>query len=145
MSGITDPNELYFRSGGWSFDGSIWRPNNLSWGYRDRWAEMTVGVASGTGNAVAVTGAVPAGYVYVLQAVSFSHDAAGAMVCDLDAVLGAAFVVLVHDAAWAANTARTWQGGIVLKAADYVRLTVIAPGDGKAAYLRVAGYTMKVG
>ena len=67
--GITDPEEAYFQSGGWGWDLTQWRKLALSWGYTDRLALKVTHTMVGTGNYNLSAVTVPAGYVYVIQAV----------------------------------------------------------------------------
>jgi len=144
MSGITDPKEAYFKDGIWGWDGTVWHKLAMVFGYSDRWAENAEGAATGAGNAVAVTAAVPAGYVYVLQQAEAFHDAAAAVELLVTPTVGALLCGLVHELAAAAWVHYSWTGSLVLKAGDRIVATATAPGDGKKVHLHTWGYKMKV-
>jgi hypothetical protein len=71
MSGITNPAEKYFKDGLWTFDGTVWRPQNQLLAYRN-----TLRLIYQINDATAGTNehyfdAVPAGEVWVLSNVVY--------------------------------------------------------------------------
>jgi len=138
----TTPADL--RTGAHGWDGAAWHKLPMVFGYSDRWAENAEGAATGAGNAVAVTAAVPAGYVYVLQQAEAFHDAAAAVELLVTPIAGALVCGLVHELAAAAWVHYSWTGSLVLKAGDQIAATAAAPGDGKKVHLHTWGYKMKV-
>lgn len=144
MSGITNPAEEYFKDGLWGWDGSAWRKLPLLFGYSDGWGESASGTASGAGDASADTTEVPAGYIYVLQAVSAYHNAGANKEVTITANVSGVNVILFNDLAAVTGTWYPVICNVVLKEDDFVNAYVAAPGDGKICYLRVGGYKMKI-
>jgi hypothetical protein len=66
MSGPTNPSETYFDKGGWGFDGSVWRPNNLTWGFYDRLVEIKEDLDADAGANMLTHTTVPAGELWVV-------------------------------------------------------------------------------
>ena len=66
MPGITNPSEKYFKDGQWTFDGTVWRPQNQLLAYRDTIREVYSETKVGAGTATFDFSTCPAGYVYVL-------------------------------------------------------------------------------
>jgi len=74
MPGITNPSEKYFKDGQWTFDGTVWRPQNQLLSYRDT-VNISVTVADATaGTNTLLSTAVPAGEVHVITAVTAWND-----------------------------------------------------------------------
>lgn len=144
MPGITDPTEAYFKDSSWGWDLTQWCKLALLWGYSDRWTEAIEGTASGAGNARARSTAVPAGYVYVLQALYARHDAGAAKILRVELCDGTDYFTLDYQATAGSGTHYTWTGEVVLKEDDRVDAVVLAPGDGKKVYLYVWGYKMAI-
>jgi len=72
MSGITDPTEEYFKDGIWGWDGSQWRKLGLALWYSAPLTESLGGTATGT-TYTKYSSAVPAGSVYVVNAISIRN------------------------------------------------------------------------
>jgi len=144
MTGITNPAEEYFKDGGWGWDGTRWRKDNLKWGYYDRWAENLGGVSGGAGFYLASTVAVPTGQVYVANFI-FIRNNTGARGVTLEwfNVAGAAYFC-----SWVAGLAISapliWNGGVVLKATDNVSVYMAGTVLNDVMEAGVMGYKMLV-
>lgn len=138
----TTPADLTPGIEGW--DGAAWRKLPLLWGYSDRWQETTSGIASGAGDAVANITAVPDGYIYILQRVSVYHDAGVEKEMTVTLRTPTAATMIFNDLAVASGVHYPIQCNAVLKYQDFIRATLVAPGDGKFVDLRVWGYMMKI-
>lgn len=138
----TSPADLTPGIEGW--DGAAWRKLALLWGYSDVWSEVQSGTATGEGDATATTSAVPAGYIFVLQAVSAFHSADANKRLTISAVVGGAAIRLVDEADAIPGLHSCWAGGVVLKEGDGLYAIAVAPGDGKKCWIHVCGYKMKI-
>jgi len=144
MSGITDPQEEYFKDGIWGWDGSVWRKLPLVWGYSGHYCENVNGVASGAGDAVVDGSTVPAGEVWIIEHVMANHNAGTAKRLNVVAWSGSCYTPLFDESVETAPAQRMWDGRITLPTGGKLRATVVAPGDGKKVYLHAWGYKMKV-
>jgi len=144
MSGVTNPTEEYFKDGGWGWDGTRWRKDNLKWGYNDRWAEDLSGVSGGGGFYLASTAAVPAGQVYVANFVYIRNNTAlrGATTFWFN-VAGVTYF-FGWIAALAAFVPLIWNGNVVLKATDNLSVYMSATVVGDVMQAGVMGYKMLV-
>jgi len=127
---------------GW--DGSAWRKLPLVWGYSDRWVEYVTSTASGGGNASVDSAAVDTGLVHVLQFCAVRHNAGANKHVEAYLKSLTEYIPLFQDLAAVTDTWYPFTVNGVLKATDRVSAIVVAPGDGKAIYLRMWGYKMKV-
>lgn len=144
MSGITNPAEEYFKDGVWGWDGTQWRKLNLTWGYADRWSEQVIELNASAGTNSLLTTAVPAGYVYILQAASVRDVNTAATREAIMAFNGSvAYWLMVKDTA-TVNMPYMWQGEIVLKAGDQVRGYFEGCALNDDLYLQCWGYKMRV-
>jgi len=134
----------YLVTSGYGWTGAAWRKLPMLWGYSESWRQQVTSPASGSGDANAATTPVAAGYVYILQAVSASHDAVGNKDIETYVYDGSVVAALIPRAMMAPGIAQGWSGKVVLEEGDTVNAYLWAPGDGKAIDLRVWGYKMKV-
>jgi len=144
MSGPANPTEVHFDKGGWGFDGSVWRKNNLTWGYNDRWAEDLGVVAAAAGNYLKLSTPVPPGEVWVLQSISFANNSGVRGICYLGLICGAVVAIVAANPAPAIAVPVLVVGGFALKAGDvaFVQQFAVLLNDNLLA--AVTGYKMKV-
>jgi hypothetical protein len=121
MPGITNPSEKYFKDGLWTFDGTVWRPQNQLLAFRDtKQLDGTISDAVAGLNTSNLT-AVPAGEVWVITNVIGWNDN--------HAMTSASIVLVGHEggvyidmlASPAAKTALKYAGNVVLRATEYLR------------------------
>jgi len=67
--GITNPVEKYFKDGQWTFDGTVWRPQNQLLAYRTVVREGYLNADSAAGTITKNFTAVAAGEVLVIQSI----------------------------------------------------------------------------
>ena len=144
MSGITNPAEVYFKDGIWTWDGSAWLKQPPIFGYSDEWSESKIATAVGAASATASTTAVDPGYIYVFQGASIFHDAGANKELTLTANKGGVGVILFNDLAAVTGTWYPVICEITLHEGDTISGSVGTPGDGKRCLLRVGGYKMKI-
>lgn len=144
MPGITNPAEPYFKDGIWGWDGSVWRKLPLIWGYSDRWLEDLGGTKSGAGNYQKFGAVVPAGYVYVLQALFIRNDSGARGRAYLEVYDGSDMYSLVTVMVPARYEVCAWDGALVLKAGDRVVVTQHTCLDADVLKGGSWGYKMKV-
>jgi len=112
--------------------------------YHDRWCERVGAEApAGGGNTFAESSAVPAGYVYVLQAVSAHHDDATARRVQIS-LGGQQYTIIAQRMA-----ADTWEAAIangcwVLKEGDTVLAVAVSLAEGRSLTMLVWGYKVKL-
>lgn len=166
MPHITDPNQIYFKDGIWGWaatlweritsqggrlftalhgwDGAAWHRLPMLWGYSARWAENVTGTAVAAGNAAVYTALVAPDFVYVLQQVSYSHDAGVNKEVLVRLFTDGLTVALDHTLAAVSGTHYPIPVNITMAAGDRVHAVCIAPGAGKVINLHVWGYKMGI-
>ena len=118
-------------------------PNTI-WGYKDRWVAQVTETNAGEDPTIAITPAVPAGYVYVAEFWSGSHNAGVTRYVILEVKAGAVGPILYTAPALPSGEN---VGGVVhltLKEDDVIKWIVYGLDVGEVARLRVWGYMMKV-
>jgi len=144
MVGPTNPAEAHFDKGMWGWDGSVWRKIPLLLGYTDRWVEAVVNASADAGINILYTAAVPAGYVYVLNA-AYCYNETSTSGQDIGPYGNSISVLVVQAAAVPANSVTvTGLCNIVLKAGDKVRIRFTACTAGDSLVGRVWGVKVKV-
>jgi len=143
--GPTQPTEQYFDKGLWGYDGVRWRKLPLLWGYSDRWFENLDYTADAT-YILRKSAAVPAGYVYVLEAAALLLLQRATTSASIEVLpAGAPGCPVQNAAALAANTWLFWVGRATLKAGDQVQLYLNNCQAGDTFSGRIWGYKMAVG
>lgn len=144
MPGITDPAEEYFKDGSWGWDGTRWRKGAIPFAYTAQWYE-NLGNASAPGGTYSVNStAVPAGYIYVLQALSIENDTGARGMARIFARPSGLYTCLGYTLAPAQFQPTYFSGAIVLKAGDTVLVTQLATVAGDAIYASVIGYKVAI-
>lgn len=134
--------DLNVANHGW--DGSTWHKQPMGWGYSERHAQYITGAAVGAGDAQADTTAVPAGYVWVIEAIYLAHNAGANKRVYSWITDGAAVIYIFDDAAVVPGINYPLDKKLVLAEGDQLKATCVAPGDGKVLLLGVWGYRMKI-
>ena len=142
--GITNPAEVHFGKGLWGWLASTWVKLAALWGYSDRWNQNLSETCSAAGYVLKQTTAVPAGYVYVLEAVSMVLVNRATTWPSISLSDGATAVSLNASATLAANTLFFWVGRVTLKAGDYVELYLSGSQSGDTFTAGVWGYKMVI-
>jgi len=142
--GITNPAEEYFKDGLWGWDGSQWRKLGLLFGYYDRWVERQRETNAAAGQNSLQTDAVPAGYIYILDAIVTMN--LNKAVTHLKRVVGDGIEVelSIATAVPTATHDTLFPISIVLKPGDYVKVYFLACDAGDDLFLEVWGYKMKI-
>jgi len=144
MGGITNPAEEYFKDGGWGWDGTRWRKDNLTWGYNGTLANRQSTLAAAAGTNTLNHSIVPAGEVWVIV----THG----MVNANTAVPGTLYAVISGVGytvkAYGTMVAGIWSTGvplgIVLAAGDYMSAMFESCVLNDDLYSDITGYKMKV-
>lgn len=142
--GPTQATEEYYRRGLWGWLSTQWLKLSMLWGFSARWSELAEGTSTGGAATNAVTVAVPAGYVYVLENWTIVHDDTAARSVFLTMVGGSGNPYLYWDLSLAQNTYKYDGCRITLEAGDQLQFTVWALADTKKCYLTVWGHKMAV-
>lgn len=120
-------------------------PNNVvAWGYTDRWLEDLGGIKVGDGNYAGTSTAVPAGFVYVIQALYGRNDSRVPAQIGLYVSSGGINQPVYVKLLPAQSEAVIWTGDIVLKVGDSVLVYVVGCLDGDVIYAGARGYKMAV-
>jgi hypothetical protein len=140
MSGITNPAEKYFKDGLWTFDGTVWRPQNQLLSYRD-----TVNIAKSNTNAdagpnILQSDAVPSGEVHVITSIIAWNDTTAVTMIRLykGGYATAYYIDLLN--APAAKVPVKYQGQLVVKAGGLVCVLFNGCTAGDDLYLYACGY-----
>ena len=144
MTGITNPTEEYFKDGLWGWDGTRWRKAGVPLWYRSSYFEDLGGTATGTYWDKHST-AVPAGYVYVVSALSLRNEARAS---------GRTEFLLYNDAgqcihlAWSTSLAQyqplIWAGNAILSEGWKIRVTMATIQSGDEISGGLAGYKVAI-
>lgn len=129
---------------GYGWDGSNWRKLPIVWGYSDRWAQRVYveNATAGTNNLN--TTDVPAGEVWVLQAMASKNENKD-VAMDYTAVFNGTQVKLkVHSLPGVNTWVTLFPIGICLKEGDNARCRFLSCNLNDDLYLDVWGYKMKV-
>ena len=144
MSGITNPTEEYFKDGGWGWDGTQWRKANVFLNYYDRYADYISDIDVTAGNHDENMTAVPAGYVYVVLAVSAYCSTANPSMIILKVMQGGIDTAIKLGSPVVAWVPVIFTGQLVLKASDYIRGSFLGCALNDDLYLRACGYKVLV-
>jgi len=144
MSGPTDPAEAHFDKGLWGYDGSAWRKLQLLWGYYDTYVEANSGVSAGAATETVLLGAVPAGYVYVVNTIVVLDNTTDPTKVEGVVVKGGTDVPVFTKLAPGINAWYAFVLSVVLKEGDRVKAWFTGSVAGDALHLRAEGYKMRV-
>lgn len=141
---ITQPTEEYFKDGGWGWDGTRWRKNNLLFGYVAAIGQDLVNADLDAGTNTLSGTAVPAGEVWVVTLVALRYDgtAPSLMWIRPSGLPGNPPIHVVSSVAslqWYPQP--TW---VVLEAGDKLEGVVLEATATDAFYARYCGYKMQV-
>jgi len=143
--GPTNPTEQYFKDGQWGWDGTQWRKLALSWGYSDRYAESLTGVSVGPGATYVYGTTVPAGEVWVVEAVAVKHNDPVARNVQIHAVAPGVGMVVAETLGAITWGITYFVGRMTFKAGDRVRVQGWNVAVGQTVYLEAWGYKMRIG
>jgi hypothetical protein len=144
MPGITNPSEKYFKDGQWTFDGTVWRPQNQLLSYRDTVDIAVVIADAAAGNNTLYTTAVPTGEVHVMTFATAWNDTSNCTMARFRKdVSGSAYWidVLLAPARW---FPLKFQGTLVMKAGDRLAATFYGCTVHDILYMTGAGYKFKI-
>ena len=144
MPGITNPTEGYFKDGTWGWDGTQWRKLNLVWGYYDRLIERQYNLSAAAGANTLTFTAVPAGEVWVYTTVTAVDANTGPTSIIVNIVSGGITYIAMAWLSPGANGYRQISGQFILKAADYLTITISGCALNDDLWAWATGYKMKV-
>ena len=144
MTGITNPTEEYFKDGTWGWDGTQWRKVGLLFGYYDRLAGKTVKDNATAGTNIIDSATVPAGELWVVQAIAGINLNTAITKIRLVLTVGSISVGLKDDVPSVANWWVTWTGEVVLKEGDKIQGAFFGCSAGDDLILGWWGYKMRV-
>jgi hypothetical protein len=144
MSGPTNPNEEHFDKGGWGFDGTRWRKDNLLWGYGGQVLEQKVNLAAIVGNNFLIHTAVPAGEVWAINGVSAVDINTATRIQAGIYDGGTLFPVWDFGTPAASVYVATPAENIVLKTGDQIYVFFFNCVAGDDIYSNIWGYKMRI-
>jgi len=144
MSGPTDPAEEHFDKGSWGYDGSQWRKMPLVWGYYDTYVEAGSVRSAGAGVETVVLGAVPAGYVYVVNTIAVLDITTDPTKVEGVVVKGGIDVPVFTKLSPGVNAWYAFVLSAALKEGDYVKAWFTGTANGDWLLLRAEGYKMRI-
>ncbi len=120
MLGITNPAEKYFKDGLWTFDGTVWRPQNQLIAYRDVVRGITVNSDAAAGSVYIDIAAVPAGQVHVINSI-IAYDNTTAVTFIYEYIKsGGSYYYLNYDGVMAMRQMSKYIGTAVLRAGENI-------------------------
>ena len=144
MTGITNPTEEYFKDGLWGWDGTQWRKLGLLLGYYDRLAGKTVNDNAAAGINTIDSATVPAGELWVVQAIAGINLNTEVTKIRLSLIAGSISCGLREDVPPAANWWLPWTGEVVLKEGDKIQASFLGCSAGDDIILSWWGYKVSV-
>lgn len=141
---IVLPLEEALGARAYHYTGTDWVRSNLLWGYHDRWSENVENTDTGAGNIDMLSDAVPAGYVYVLQAVWGISASRQPTAVDIRVHDGSDYLTLAYETPAGANIPGLWSGEVPLKEGDKADIRIRGCQAGDAIYGGFWGYKMKI-
>jgi hypothetical protein len=136
MSGITNPAEYYFKDGSWTFDGTVWRPQNQLLAYRDVVHESWTTSTASAGTNLHSFSAVADGYVHIYTALFALDTPTAASAISWYVHSAGSDYQLDYSALYTPTRILRTSGQIVLRAGDYLTVVFLscALNDSLAAY-----------
>ena len=125
--GITNPTEKYFKDGQWTFDGTVWRPQNQLLAYRDVVRQTANDPSCPGGLVVFNLASVPTGEVWVIENVSLLCDTHTVTVMYLQIISGGIGYYVFSTVAPVVHQFYNFTGQLTMKAADYLRASFLNP------------------
>ena len=141
---ITNPNEAYFKDGGWSWTGSKWIKGGLAFEYAGQLFDRVHKADADAAQQVLASGAVPAGELWVVTAMMVQNANNAVTGRFLGIRKGAVDLWLATDAGGIGGSAFSWGGTMVLVEADYVIAALLGCTLNDDLYLNYTGYKMRV-
>lgn len=144
MSGITDPNEKYFKNGVWGYYNGIWRPGGLPFAISGVVKGLDSDLNAGGGGNFLYGDTVPDGYLWVIT---------GMMVFNYTGAVSSAYLGYESDSTvyWvhvtgtlAAREGLSWSGALVLEPGDRTVGYLIGCTAGDDIYFYYNGYSIEV-
>jgi len=141
---ITDPGQEYFKDGGWSWDGSTWVKNNPPFGYIDVYGEEQSIASTAAGTNVLLFSQVPEGEVWVVTNISGVSSDTNVTLCQLETTVDGIPIVLRRAVYTVVYQTVDWQGMLVMKEGDRVRVSFTTCLATKYVGGYAVGYKMRV-
>jgi len=141
---ITDPNQQYFKDGGWGWNGTAWVKLGVVWGYSDRYAERFDDTAVGASDITQTFATVPAGEVWVITGFSAYAKQTNVTFVYMIANCGVFPLELVVNPYTTAYVGLVAPSPIILKAGDFLRVIWYGCILGDTVRSAANGYKMKV-
>lgn len=118
--------------------------DNVLFGFNDRYVETSESLNPSAGTVQQDFTAVPAGEVWIIQAVTFLNNTTAQRTTFRVRTSGGSEIPFYENTPAAAGTYQCWNGEIVLKESDYIRFHLYNVVAGDDLYFRAWGYKMKV-
>jgi len=126
------------------YDGTSWQRLGMLFGYYDRWVEDWAGTVGIAGTYAVNSSAVPAGYIYILQAASLQNNGGARGSIKIYLRTGGTYVAIGKLVAPGQYDPAIFDGSVVLKAGDFVRGDQESCLVGDGMFGGVWGYKMKL-
>ena len=144
MPGITNPTEGYFKDGNWGWDGTQWRKGAIPFAYTSQWYENLGTAAAAGGIYTQNSTAVPAGYIYVIQAMSIENETGARGMARLYVRPSGLYCCIGYVLTPAQYQPTFFTGQVVLKAGDIVTVQQFATVAGDDIRAVVIGYKVAI-
>jgi len=126
------------------YDGAAWRKQPLIWGYTDRIVEAVVVADATVGTNYLALGVVPAGEVWVIEAMSGTDDTTVPTGVLFGAYNGSAWLWMKQVAAPVVSVYADYQGVLRLKAGDNCAVVFLGCTLNDNLYANFVGYKMSI-
>lgn len=140
MSGITDPAQKYFKDGHWTFDGTVWRPQNQLIAYRNVVRLSAVNADAAAGTVFLDCAVVAAGTVHAITNINSVDNTSALTQLRLYVKSGGGYYYLRQALAPPAGAYTTWDGEIVIKTGENIGAQFIGVVLHDVLVITVNGY-----
>ena len=136
--------EVGYLAGLCGHTGTAWQKLGMLWGYYDRWQEDLSETKVGAGNYTKLSTAVPAGYVYILEAAVARNATRAAGPASVQMLVAGTGIPLVWVASIVQFEPVLFSRRVTLKEGDQIRLVIAACQDLDEIEAFVHGYKMRL-
>jgi len=141
---ITDPNQQYFKDGGWSWTGSKWIKGGLPFEYAGVVCGRVVGAGVGAGSNTLLGDTVPANVLWVITAMSAWSGTFNLTSIRLGVLSGGFSYWIAMGGAVLAPAGFSWSGQAIMVEGDIPSATLTGCTAGDNIYFYYFGYAMRL-
>ena len=144
MSGITDPNEPYFKDGAWGWDGTVWRRLPMLWGYSEPLSELVSELNANAPTDFLITTPVDPGQLWVVEAICAVDATTDITSIQISYSSAPGIVMLKDEDPAGKNRYVFWSGRLTMTPGRSLCVEFVGTVIGDNIHVRYSGYKMNV-